>query len=832
MQAKILIVDDSATDRSIIKNRLTEHTILTACEGEEALLLIDEHQDIDIVLLDLNMPKMDGFEVLSVLKSNDRYKKLRTIILTNSNEPENEIRGLKMGAVDYIRKPINMSSLQARIDVHLEFLKLQHKYEQELHSQALTFDTIFQQAPIGITISLSQEPINDNDAGYYNVNPKFEEIIGRTKEEIIKLGWANITHPYDLEEDTNNYKKLLSGEIDSYSMDKRYVKHDGSVLWVHIVVAKIELTDDYGFNHICFIQDISKRKEAEESLKESERSKSVLLSHIPGMAYRCNYDRDWTMLYVSDGCFNLTGYTPENLLYNNDLSYNDLITLEYREPIWNKWKRIIAEKQPFKYEYEIMTAQGERKWVLEMGQATYNEEGSIEALEGIILDISDRKEIENNLKFISEHDTLTGLYNRRYLENLLARDAQTETTDRRALISINLSPIQALSLTYGFHYTQEVVRKVAISLKKHCTEKCQLYNTYENRFVFYIKEYMSENELTVFCEDIIYTLESVLNVERIGGGIGVVEIDEHNRHNIEEILKNLLIASEKAISLYNTNFGLCFFNDEMEAQIIREEKIKLELAKIEAAESYNGVFLEFQPILDIKSNKITEFEALARIKSNDLGILMPAEFIPIAEETKLIVPLGKNVFIQAFEFLNKLKENGYDKISVSVNISVLQLIRDDFIKDLFQLMDEMQVNPANVILEITESIFASDYDEINWILGIVKDTGIKIAIDDFGTGYSSLSRERELNVNIIKIDKYFSDKLLVFKDKESIAGDIISMVHKMGHSVVAEGVEHEEQRQYFENKGCDKLQGYLISEPLEKKAAVEFLKNNEDITYT
>jgi EAL domain-containing protein (putative c-di-GMP-specific phosphodiesterase class I) len=176
-----------------------------------------------------------------------------------------------------------------------------------------------------------------------------------------------------------------------------------------------------------------------------------------------------------------------------------------------------------------------------------------------------------------------------------------------------------------------------------------------------------------------------------------------------------------------------------------------------------------------------------------------------------------------------LKENGYDTISVSINISVLQLIRDDFIKDLFQLMEEMQVNPANIILEITESMFASDYYEINWILGILKDSGIKIAIDDFGTGYSSLSRERELNVNIIKIDKYFSDKLLIFKDKEPITGDIISMAHKMGHSVVAEGVEHEEQRQYFENKGCDKLQGFLISEPLDKEAAIEFLKNNEDI---
>ena len=829
MRAKILIVDDSATYRSLIKNMLSEYITLTACDGVEAMRIINEHEDIDLVLLDLNMPEMDGFEVLSTLKSNNRSEKLRIILLTDCNEPENEIKGLKMGAVDYIRKPINLDSLQARIGVHLELVKLQYLFEQKLYRQGLTFDTIFQQAPVGITISYNQEEINDINGGYYIVNPKVEEITGRKKKEISELGWPKLTHPDDLEEDLKYYEKLQSGEIDSYSMDKRYIKPDGSIIWVHIVVAKLELKGDNRFNHICFIQDISERKEIEESLKESERSKSVLLSHIPGMAYRCNYDHDWTMQYVSDGCLNLTGYTPENLIYNKDKSYNDLITPEYRQTLWKEWKRIIDEKLPFKYEYEITTAQGERKWVLEMGQATYNEEGEVEALEGIILDISDRKEIENNLKFISEHDTWTGLYNRRYLENLLAREAQTESTDKRALIGINLSPIQSLSMTYGFHYAQEVVKKVALSLNKYCNDKCQLYNTYENRFIFYIKDYINKSELTVFCENIINTLESVLVIERTGGGIGVVEIDEYNKYDIEQLLRNLLIASEKAINLYDTRFGLCFFNVDMEAQIMREEKIKLELAEIEADDNYDGIFLHFQPILDLKSNKITEFEALVRINSNKLGILMPAEFIPIAEETKLIIPLGKKTFIQAFKFLNKLKENGYDTISVSINISVLQLIRDDFIKDLFQLMEEMQVNPANIILEITESMFASDYYEINWILGILKDSGIKIAIDDFGTGYSSLSRERELNVNIIKIDKYFSDKLLIFKDKEPITGDIISMAHKMGHSVVAEGVEHEEQRQYFENKGCDKLQGFLISEPLDKEAAIEFLKNNEDI---
>ena len=823
MAAKILVVDDSATDRLIIKQNLSEYSVLTACDGIEAMNLIDDHKDIDIVILDLNMPNMDGFQVLNSLKSSNQSKNMRIIILTSYEELDNEIKGLKMGAVDYIRKPINVDSLKARIDIHLEMLKIQRLYEQKLHDQDLRFDTIFQQAPIGITISHNREPANDLMEDYYSVNPMLEKMIGRTKNELIELGWEKISHPEDLVEDLKNFQKLQSGEINSYSMDKRYIKPDGSFLWAHIVVAKLELANDYKLNHICFIQDISKRKNIENALVESERSKSVLLSHIPGLAYRCNFDENWTMQYVSDGCLSLTGYSPESLLYNRDISFNDLITLEYRESLRKEWNRILAKRIPFKYEYEIITAKGERKWVLELGHGIYNEEGEVEALEGIILDISDRKEIENDLRYNSEHDTWTGLYNRRYLENLLLQDTNIKTLNKRALISVNLGAIYSLSMTYGFYYSKDLIKKVAESLLTHCSDKCQLFSTFEYSFVFYINDYKGKNELIAFCENLVITLKSVLDTERIGGGIGIIEIDEDNI-NIEKLLKNLLISSEKALSIYNRDFGYCFFNIAMEEQIIREEDIKRELSEIAEGDNNDSLFLQFQPILDVKSNRISDFEALARINSKKLGLITPNEFIPIAEKTKLIIPLGNKIIIQAFDFLNKLKENGFDTISVSINISVIQLLRDDFIKNLCEMINEKQVNPTNIIIEITESFFSSDYQVINRKLSKLNSLGIKIAIDDFGTGYSSLAREYELNTNILKIDKYFSDKLLEINNEDSIICDIISMIHKLGHIVIAEGIEHEKQRQYMIDNGCDKLQGYLISRPLDEEAAIEFLK--------
>lgn len=825
MSAKILVVSVPEADRLIVKEALSDYCDLLICDGREAIRIIDMHQDISLVILDVDKYDKATIQRLASMRTDTRYKKLHIIILTGSDEPEGNVRGINIGNADFLYKPIQPEVLRARINMHLQLMK-QESLEHKLLKQNLVLDAIFQQAPIGIAITYGNE-LFMTDSSDFIINPIYEQITGRKKEELVKLGWSGITHPDDLEEDLNNYYKLQSGEISSYSMEKRYIRPDGSVVWVHMIVAPLIVSDLFKFSHICLVQDITERKEMEGALAESVRSKSVLLSHLPGLAYRCNYDREWTMQYVSDSCYELTGYNPESLLNNRDLSFNDMISPEYREALWEEWERVLANRLPFKYEYEIQTAQGDRKWVLEMGQGIYNEHCEVEALEGIVLDISDRKDIENNLRYSYEHDRWTGLYNRNYLENLLKNDSKRSTKTKRAAVSINLSAMQSLTTIYDFHYSQELIKKVANTLALHCTESRMLFNTFENRFVFYVKDYRDKEELIEFCKIVADTLEPLLIVERIGSGIGVIEIDRDNERDIDKLLKNLLIASERSMDMDNDDVSFCFFDSEMEAQIMREEDIKHELTIIETDPENCGLYLHYQPIIDARTNCICGFEALARLSSKKLGLVQPLEFIPIAEKTKLIIALGREVILQAFRFMNKLTDYGYEGIAVSINISAIQLLRDDFNRNLFDMINQMGINPANIGLEITESVFASNYQEINRVLGELKAAGIRIAIDDFGTGYSSLAREREMNVNILKIDKYFIDKLVWLKPEEAITGDIISMAHKLGHCVIAEGIEHERQREYLVNHGCDKLQGFLISKPVNEDAAIAMLSNSD-----
>ncbi len=703
----------------------------------------------------------------------------------------------------------------------------QHNELKSVNKQ-LAFDEalyhgVFEHAPIGIAISDGRYGIARSEYGSIKINRMYESIIGRMDYQIEDLKWTEITHPDDLEVDIKNFEQLKKGEIKGYTLEKRFIRPDGSVVWTNMKLAKLLDDSDQNATHLCLLEDITMKKEIENSLRESERSKTLLISKLPGMAYKCRYDKEWIMEFVSDGCLKLTGYMPESLLNNRDLSFFDLITSQYRELYQQEWKRVLANKSSFVFEYEIVTINGENKWVLELGEAVYEDKNEVVALEGIILDITDRKEIENNLRYINEHDMVTGLYNGRYLDEYYSNMLKEGSVKKCAFVGVNLSTIQLLSLTYGFYYSQELVKKVAEGLRTLSDENHHIFYTYVNRFIFFIKDYKDKDELIAFCNLIISQLEIHLAIERIGGGLGIVELDENNKYNLDEILKNLLIASEKAIVSYEKDFGYSFYDKNMEKERIREEKLRRNLVKISSEEDCEDLFMVFQAIYDLNTNRISGFEALARINSKELGLIGPGEFIPLAEKTKFIIPLGRIIILKSLKFLKILEENGYNNISISINISAIQLLRNDFIKEFFEIIEMLQVNANSIEIELTESIFSSNYEDINNILSELKSVGIKISIDDFGTEYSSLARERELNVNCLKIDKVFIDKLLFLSEDEAITADIISMAHKMGHIVIAEGVEEEVQLKYLEKHGCDKIQGYLISKPIEADKAIELL---------
>jgi EAL domain-containing protein (putative c-di-GMP-specific phosphodiesterase class I) len=264
----------------------------------------------------------------------------------------------------------------------------------------------------------------------------------------------------------------------------------------------------------------------------------------------------------------------------------------------------------------------------------------------------------------------------------------------------------------------------------------------------------------------------------------------------------------------------------MEVDLIRKDKIENTIRNVILGDDKKSFYLEFQPKLDTKTNKINGFEALARMNVDTLGSVSPLAFIEIAEQRMLIYELGKHIIKLACDFINVLKSEGFD-LTVAVNLSVIQLLRNEFVDDIDLMIKEFGIEPSMLEFEITESIFLDNFEIINRKLKNVKQMGVSIALDDFGTGFSSFARLRDLEVDTVKIDQYFISKISTLDENDLLTVDIISMSHKLGLIVVAEGVENEEQKKYLEKHKCDVLQGYLISKPLEQKDAIDYLRHSD-----
>ncbi|HHU50050.1 MAG TPA: EAL domain-containing protein [Clostridiales bacterium] len=306
--------------------------------------------------------------------------------------------------------------------------------------------------------------------------------------------------------------------------------------------------------------------------------------------------------------------------------------------------------------------------------------------------------------------------------------------------------------------------------------------------------------------------------------VSIVEIKQSNI-SVDKLLQDATLALDNIDE--NANERICFYEDVMEKQVMRQDKIERALRAIieNEKENNNSLTLHFQPKWNLKNNCIIGFESLSRLYVEGLGHISPLEFIDIAERRLLIYDLGKQILQKSCTFLKKLNNLGFNNIKLAVNISVIQLLRDEFVKDISEIIESSGIDKSSLVLEITESVIMENFDLINEKLKQIRKAGVLISLDDFGTGFSSLSRLSELNIDYVKIDKYFINKITDNNDEKIITADIISMSHKFGLTVIAEGVEKEEQKKYLEQNNCDILQGYLIGRPLEEEGVIDFLKS-------
>ena len=418
------------------------------------------------------------------------------------------------------------------------------------------------------------------------------------------------------------------------------------------------------------------------------------------------------------------------------------------------------------------------------------------------------------IKNLALHDVLTGLPNRRSLFQDVSHSFLQSCDQEAALLFIDLDNFKYINDTMGHEFGDQFINLVSERLLETMNENSILYRLGGDEFIILLLGIKAEREVENFVKNVLRVFKTEFVVYdsslRISASIGVALYPEHG-DNIEELIKSADIAMYNAKERGKNRYT--FYESKMNQDFA--DRMILEKYLHSAMEN-NEFEIYYQPQVDTKDQKITGMEALIRWKSPELGTVPPLIFIPVAEVTHLIIPLGDWVLRQACEFLSDLHEQGHREMTVSVNISVIQILQSDFPEKVIKILEEFELEPKYLELEITETVLIESFDAVLNQLRLLNEAGIGIALDDFGKGYSSLNYLMQLPISTLKIDKSFVDYISVDSEYKEITNQIINMGKSLGMSIVAEGVEHQEQLEYLKKHKCDKIQGYLFSPPLPK----------------
>ncbi len=427
-------------------------------------------------------------------------------------------------------------------------------------------------------------------------------------------------------------------------------------------------------------------------------------------------------------------------------------------------------------------------------------------------DLSIRKKNEERLNYLANHDILTDLPNRNYLIELLSLAIERSEGKRIGLIFLDLDRFKIVNDSLSHGAGDLLLQEVANRLKRLRKKYSFLARSGGDEFVVVQEEVQSASQVANLASEILNLLSPAFLIDKselfISASIGICVYPEDGR-DPKTLLRNADLAMYQAKEGGRNRYQ--FYSHEMNNQVFQRLTLETSLRRAIEQEAFR---LVFQPIVKATTGRTVGMEALVRWNHADLGLIPPSQFIALAEETGLIVPLGdwilKTALGQAMEWRQKWGKPFF----IAINVSAKQFYQEDFVHRIEALVRESGFPAQDIELEITESVFMQDIDETLKTLFSLKALGINLSIDDFGTGYASFQYLKRLPLDVLKIDKSFIREIGSARQSDAIISAIVSVGHSLGLSVIAEGVETENERAFLASTGVDLFQGYLFSQPL------------------
>lgn len=646
---------------------------------------------------------------------------------------------------------------------------------------------------------------------------------------ISRAQWAARVHPDDLAQVRAAHAAALQSGT-TYKAEYRVKRAEGSEGYRWLMSFGRIIRDEATGKPLRIVGldlDITERRTTEVALLQSQ---TLLRTSEERLALALDSGNDglwdWNVttghVWYSDRWHTMLGYAQEEveqhirswerLTHPDDIQQAQVLLTEHFE----------GRSASYASEHRMLARCGKHTWVLARGRVVARDEyGAPLRMVGTYIDISERKAAEQRIAYMARHDALTGLPNRTvFHEHLEQRLAEVRRgRGQSALLCLDLDRFKSVNDTLGHPAGDDLLRQIAARLRTTVREGDVVVRLGGDEFAIIISHLDHAHQASKLAQRVIDAVGQPLDLGGVLVTVGIsigVALAPMNGDAPEVLLKNADLALYRAKAGARNSY--CFYEAGMDTAV--ETRMQLELEMREAV-MCGGFALHYQPVLRLADHKLVGFEALMRWPHPTRGMIAPDAFIPLAEETGLIVPLGSWALHEACREAASWPED----VRVAVNVSAVQFQQPGLEESVLSALGSSGLVPNRLVLEITESVLVQDAEEVIACLHRLKGLGVRIALDDFGTGYSSLSYLRRFPFDKIKIDRSFIREI-TDPDAAVIVRAVVGIATQLGATVTAEGVETAAQLEQVQSEGCTDVQGYLISRPLPAIQALEFISSS------
>ncbi|WP_228027747.1 sensor domain-containing protein [Bacillus fonticola] len=625
--------------------------------------------------------------------------------------------------------------------------------------------------------------------------PTYEDILERV-------------HPEDRRYTDDQFRQSAA-RCESFDFEFRVIRTDGTTIHVYARGDAILDENRKAVRFIGTIQDITLRKEAEIKLKESEQRFKNIYNNLEVGIWSFNVKENDYFL-VSPGIESVTGYSPE--AFQNGLPWESIVYPKDVSAYLTNQTHLEKGEAIF-HSYRIRTKSGELRWVQDRTLPVHDVSGNLIRIDGIITDITEQKNIEEQMTYFAYHDYLTDLPNRRMFDEKIEELLTSEQPF--AMMYLDLDRFTTINNALAHSIGDKVLRQFGERMTKLLDHSSLFARMGGDEFAILIWNIRDKNKPINLARTIIDRMKTPFTIDDfdiyLTTSVGISLFPEDGKTK-KDLVKHADAALYRAKENGKNNYQI--FSASLNIESYKSFVLERDLRKALQKEQF---ILHFQPRVNAITGEVITAEALIRWNHPEWGLISPNEFIPLAEENGFIVEVGDWVVKQVCRCISSWKNQGHQVVPISINVSAQSFLTKDWVASIIQAVQKDQVDPQLLEFEITESVLIEHEEVVFDAIHTLQEMGVRFALDDFGTGYSSLTYLRKFPIDTIKMDRSFIQNSTEFERDKKIITAIIFLAKSLDMRVVAEGVETIEQFTFLRQQKCDEIQGYLFSKPVDER---------------